>query len=344
MATRNVLRRVPALLAVLAACTPNPAHRSPGPGDLDAASPATGGAGGGGSGGGGSGGNSTGGSGGNTTGGAGGSASGGSGGNATGGTGGSATGGTGGSGGRGMDAAAGGGGGADAALPVDMRPASDLAPDAPAAIAGLVAHWRLDEGQGTSASDDTEFSNDATLQNGATFRAGGFPGARFANPFSVALDGVDDFVDITNRALPAVDVVKTIACWVRYDAIPGSGNQAFVDFYNSSARAGVEMGFRGSRLVVWGYGGGEIVGGTPPAPGWHHLAYTFDGTTHALFVDGTRVQTSTMAAQVGPVVTAHLGAHGSTGAEAFRGVVDDVRVYGRALASGEIATLATGGE
>ena len=51
----------------------------------------------------------------------------------------------------------------------------------------------------------------------------------------------------------------------------------------------MKIGFKDSRLAAFKGGGNpNLVSWPLPAPGWHHLAYTFDGTTHRLYIDGTQ--------------------------------------------------------
>jgi hypothetical protein len=84
-----------------------------------------------------------------------------------------------------------------------------------------------------------------------------------------------------------------------------------------------------------------LVGAAPPASGWHHVAYTFDGTTRRLFIDGTSADMSTMAGETGAVTEGHVGAYGT---QVFAGTVDEIRIYNRALTTAEVTALANGQE
>ena len=71
---------------------------------------------------------------------------------------------------------------------------------------------------------------------------------------------------------------------------------------------------------------------------WTHLALTFDGATLRMFVNGAQV--STRAVTGAAVVTSRalrIGGNSVWG-EYFRGVIDEVRIYNRALAAAEIQT------
>jgi hypothetical protein len=138
-----------------------------------------------------------------------------------------------------------------------------------------------------------------------------------------------------------VQAPKTISLWVRWLEAPADGRQCMIGFLNRDNEAAIQIGFREDRLVVWNFGGNEVLGDDPPAPNWHHLAYTYDGTRHTLFVDGVQADTSTVASQAGAVTTTRLGAYTQTG-EQFGGSIDDVRIYDRPLSAAEVRALTQG--
>jgi hypothetical protein len=128
-----------------------------------------------------------------------------------------------------------------------------------------------------------------------------------------------------------------VALWARWDAIAANPDRrTIVTFLNQPALAALHLGFRGQRLSVWNYQNDEIAGVAPPPPGWHHLAYTFDGTTHRLYVDGAPMAAGTLGTQIGATAALRIGASNSVGSQAFKGSIDDVWVFSRALAPEEI--------
>ncbi len=210
---------------------------------------------------------------------------------------------------------------------------------------GLVAHWKLDEGRGASAADSTGNGNSATLRNEPTWATGGAP-LKAPNPASLVFDGVVDelYVPTVGNQLPAVDGPKTLAAWIRPDPISPGKSSSIVALANVTvmmASTSVQLGFRFGRLVAWKAGGSELVGAEAPSPGvWHQIAYTFDGVTHLLYIDGTLAGTGTTASQAGSVNTVRLGFWNPQ--ERYAGGLDDVRIYDRPLGPSEIAALAQG--
>jgi hypothetical protein len=283
-----------------------------------------------------------GGEGGNTMGGSGGMATGGDGGGGTG-DGGSGMGGTGGDGdgGNGM-------GGMDAAEPdlaidlaiPDTRP-PDTAPVVP--TMGLVGYWKLDDATGTVAKDDSGNGNNATLEAGAKApmwsTMGVHPGSG-----SLVFDGGDDTTLSSFNKLPALNAPKTIALWARWNAKPADANRhVFFAMLNQSVtpKAGVHVGFKDMKLEVWNWTPVDMVTATAPDPGWHHIAYTFDGTTHKLYIDGVMGGTGTTGTQMGATVAAGMGNAVPTADQAFKGALDDIRVYDRPLSLDEVKAVMT---
>src|SRR5262245_61042059 len=91
---------------------------------------------------------------------------------------------------------------------------------------GLLGHWKLDEGQGTTTRDDSGNGHDGVLENGAAWEAGAFPGARLMDPFAMRFDGVDDQVTVP-RSTGLEPPTVTVTAWINADSAQKScGNIA----------------------------------------------------------------------------------------------------------------------
>jgi hypothetical protein len=244
----------------------------------------------------------------------------------------------------------------DASLPPDVNPPPvDTAPVEPPPVdaaappdapvlnlnRGLVSRWKLDETNG-NATADTTGTNPGTL-NGAARVVGGFPAARYANPGSLRFDGDNDFVALGTRNLPANNRPQTVAFWFNVAATPANSQicVSLTDGQEGGSR--LKLGFRAGRVSAWEGGEGDLAAGTAVEPGWHHYAYTYDGTVNRLYVDGVLAGMSSNPPDTGGVGNARLGA-GFDNAENFSGQIDDVRVYNRALPPDELMALRDGNE
>jgi hypothetical protein len=72
--------------------------------------------------------------------------------------------------------------------------------------------------------------------------------------------------------------------------------------------------------------------------GWSHLAATYDGSSLRLYVNGVLVQTLAVAGAM-PASTGvlHMGGN-AVWNEPYAGLLDDVRIYNRALSGTELQT------
>ena len=159
---------------------------------------------------------------------------------------------------------------------------------------------------------------------------------------------MDDHVEMGTRSLPANNRPQTVSFWLNIAAAPpATGRQVCVSLTaGTSGASRLKLGFKESKLSAWRSGmPGDLATATAvsPTPGWHHFAYTFDGTTHRMFLDGAQQAMSTATPETGAVLRARLGANFDN-TERFAGQIDEVRIYKRALNAGEIAALNAGFE
>jgi hypothetical protein len=223
-------------------------------------------------------------------------------------------------------------------LPPDMMaPPPDVAP--PSTLNnGLVSRWKMDEGTGNSTQDATSTGNAGTLTS-TTWVKPGYPRAQYTNPAALHFDGANAVMKIDVKGMPALDQANSMALWVNYASVP-AGTQPFVGLGASAGR--LKLGINGGQLAAWKMQSSTpVVTATAPGAGWHHIAYTFDGTTRRLYVDGASKATSTTAGDSGAVIEGNVGAYGT---QPFEGDIDEVRIYKRALTASEVSDLASGKE
>jgi hypothetical protein len=198
------------------------------------------------------------------------------------------------------------------------------------APAGLVAAYGFEEGNGTTLNDASGNGNTGTIY-GATWTTG-----RYGQ--GLLFDGATALVTISNSTSLQLTTGMTLEAWVN----PSSMFDAWQDVvYKGNDNYYLEA----SSPINGQPGAGETLN-TPPIYGpasltvstWTHLATTYDGTTFQLYVNGVPVASQ---AQSGPIATSdnplQIGGDNIYG-QYFQGVIDEVRVYNRALSAGEIAT------
>jgi chitodextrinase len=196
---------------------------------------------------------------------------------------------------------------------------------------GLVGGWGFDEGTGTTTADASGNNNNGTLSGGPTWAPGKFGTA-------VSFDGVNDLVTVPDSA--SLDVTRvTMEAWVNPSALGGvwrpavfkaqSGDMVYDLYASTSANvpnAGVSIG------------GEKATNGSAALPlnTWSHLAATYDGTTLRLYVNATQVGSLAVTGNIA-VSSGALTIGGNTVfGEWFKGLIDEVRVYNKALTQAEI--------
>jgi alkaline phosphatase len=196
---------------------------------------------------------------------------------------------------------------------------------------GLVVAYGFGEGSGTTTQDSSGNDNDGTLINGPVWVAGQNVG------FAVSFDGSDDYVETGNTtSLPH----WTISAWVRSPNAPSSAAASGPINRNSNYQINWNhpgATFRGAAAVQVGGTYYAATFGPLLANTWYYLAATYDGETLKAFKNGALITSNTAPSGVPNAETnsLKLGRH-SLAAQFFRGTVDEVRVYNRALSPAEI--------
>jgi hypothetical protein len=196
---------------------------------------------------------------------------------------------------------------------------------------GLVGAWSFDETSGTTAGDASGRGN-AGLISGAARTTG-----RYGN--GLRFDGVDDWVTVEDDATLDLSRGMTLEAWVRPTSpapvwttvlLKEQANQLAYALY-ASTDAGVPAGHV--------YTEGDIALRGPaalPLDQWSHLATTWDGSTMRLYVNGVEVASmpleGTAIESSGPL---RIGGN-AVWSEFFVGMIDEVRVYDRALTPAQI--------
>ncbi len=213
--------------------------------------------------------------------------------------------------------------------------AGEVAADKGASIetpqTGPVAAYSFDKSEGEVA-EDLAGEHDGALE-GTEWVKGKYGSA-------VYLDGSDDYVEIPDNPELQLREEFTLEAWVRPDrkednevviSKEASGSYSY-QLFAGGEEDGVPEGFLGYEPE----GSEEVQAKASLQPKtWNHLALTYDGANLRLYVNGELVDTELSSpgqASVGPLI---LG--GNDGEEFFKGRIDEVRVYERALDAGEVA-------
>jgi beta-lactam-binding protein with PASTA domain len=231
----------------------------------------------------------------------------------------------------------------------------------PAPITGLVLALGFDEAAGTTALDSS-----ASHLNGTIRQALRVPG-KFGS--ALQFDGVNDWVSVANNAALQVTSAVTIEAWVnpvnmsgwetvlmKERGVTGEGLLSYALYAHDGAplASGTPRPAGYLRLNPAASTVDRAVRGSAQLPvnTWTHLAMTYErvgnNLVQTLYVNGAVAGTTTTVASataannnIAENTTANngmlrIGGNNSSLQEFFQGMIDEVRVYNRALTLAEI--------
>ncbi|HRD67655.1 MAG TPA: PKD domain-containing protein [Candidatus Competibacter sp.] len=203
---------------------------------------------------------------------------------------------------------------------------------ASASAGGLVAAYNFEEASGETVVDVAGKGNHGTIKEAARSVSGKFGRA-------LSFDGVNDWVTVNDSNSLDLTQGMTLAAWVYPTAaLSGwrsvllkerTGGLTYALYANSDSNQPAASLNIGSDQNL--PGGSQLT-----VNAWVYLAATYDGVTERLYVNGnqmaSKAQTGNMTVSNG---TLRIGGN-SVWNEFFKGRIDEIRVYNRALSATEL--------
>jgi phage protein U len=201
---------------------------------------------------------------------------------------------------------------------------------------GLMGHWAFDETFGGTAADSSGQNNTGTLINGPVWNGAGRVGG------ALSFDGVNDYVSLGNPASLIPGSAITMAGWMKLNDL--SVNHFIISKYDGlNPQVDTYIRFQAGRGITCSVGGTALTATASISVGqWYHTACTYDGTIIRVYVNGVQVATAAKTGAIADEVGVDwlIGARTPASPGAFmNGLLDEVRVYNRALAAADITQL-----
>ena len=216
------------------------------------------------------------------------------------------------------------------------------------ANADLVAHWKFDEGSGTTALDSSGNGNDGTFDGNPVWVTGQLGGALEGN-------GSSDLVRVPHSGSLDISQAVTVALWL----FGGTPPDQPISKGEWNASYGIRLDDAGGRLRQINWRGR---GPAAPAPGnslnsvtalpegeWVHVAVTFDadasGNNQKIFINGVvdaENRSSTPLSTNTDDVRLFAEGYANTNRFIYGGMLDDIRIYNTALPESEIPVVMKG--
>ena len=200
---------------------------------------------------------------------------------------------------------------------------------------GLRAAYAFNEGINTTTADASGNANTGTLTNGPVWTTQG----KYGN--GLTFDGLNDFVSVPDNATLDLGGTGTIEAWVRLNAINRWNSVVAKGNSNSDPAHNYAMEITDANIILCILGNGTssrvLSSSTPMTAGqFRHLACTWNGTTLSLYIDGVLntsvTQNLTPAGNTSPLYIGQFGGN----SDRLSGIIDEVRIYNRALSQAEI--------
>jgi hypothetical protein len=199
----------------------------------------------------------------------------------------------------------------------------------------LIARWRLDELNGTVASDSMG-GNNGTLKGNPTWRPsdGKIGGA-------LEFDGVGDYVEVAGYKGISGTNPRTVTAWVKTESglsiVRWGAEEISGGLWSNVINAAGNL-----RVAVWG---GSVVGDTTINDNtWHHVAIVLPDKANVkvedilLYVDGE--QEDTIVSLGSQTINTAVGMDVLISLDGSDGLLDDVRIYDYAVPEYLIAEMA----
>ena len=217
-----------------------------------------------------------------------------------------------------------------------------------------VAHWRFDEGQGTTLYDESDNNNDGALELGSlgqtsagSVKVSGatawYNGREGKQNYSLNFDGSDDYVSVGNPSSLQIIGNMSISLWFKTDGSFSTQKGLVVkDSYPVAQRSyfflvqptSIAFAIHRSNVQYMAQTNNEYDDSQ-----WHHIAAVNNGTDLIIYVDG--VDDTTGGTGKGGAIdnsnaSITIGKWRST--EIFDGQIDEVKIFNYALSPLQIKT------
>jgi hypothetical protein len=204
----------------------------------------------------------------------------------------------------------------------------------------LAGWWKFDDASGRIAVDSSKHSRNGTLEGGLAFEKDSVSG-RVGK--ALRLDGKSGFVQITGYKGVTGTRPRTLAAWIKTVTPRGQimswGQEDFGRMWI--------FGFIRGRVGVTPHGGYLYINPAIHDDAWHHVAVVVEEAKSPNLYDNVELYVDGTPAEIHDIGLLDLWPI-NTGSEldlkigsSFQGLIDDVRLYDRALSREEIRTLFT---
>jgi hypothetical protein len=187
-----------------------------------------------------------------------------------------------------------------------------------------------------SANDLSGNSNNGTYNGGMGTVADTSNGGTRAYSF----DGSNDYIDLPTSGVSTSQNLNSFSLWIN----PDSTSSVAVIFNAGTASSGnrfINIGINSTGNIICGRSNDWLIAGSHTAFSWYHLCVVSNGTSISLYKDGSLIGSRTDAAVAYTETGCRIGGFITNMNAQYDGLLDDIRVFDRALSTSEITALAS---
>ncbi len=211
-----------------------------------------------------------------------------------------------------------------------------------------IGEWFLDEGSGQYARDNTGNGNHFVLGGSTSTQSSDPTWGSGLNGSCLKFNGYNDYAMVGSSAMMDLTGDLSMETWFKTDSTApylaildkmyGQGTSTGYTFYLNDGKP---------RLSLYDGGTGSNIGGTVDLRDneWHHVIITYDGSEGKVYIDGEWNFTKSMtkdSTSSNTRLTLGLRSSGWGGYMPFKGDIDQVAIFDRALSASEVKFRYTG--
>ncbi len=209
---------------------------------------------------------------------------------------------------------------------------------------GLVGYWKFDESSGTTAYDSSGWGNNGTMYSASTTAANITTSSGCVSGRCLDLDGVDNYVDVPRDSSITMADKFSISVWIRTNDI--TDRQFMISNKNGGGTKQYEYQIYESKLSIYLWKSGGSIGlssdNVLSSDTLYNFVTVYDGSTLKHYVNGSPDgELSTSGVLYSAEDPMHIGKMWGTdnGQWFVNGMMDSLKLYKRALSSGEVEAM-----
>lgn len=198
----------------------------------------------------------------------------------------------------------------------------------------LILYFSFDELDGDMTIDHSQYGN-----NGSTKGAPELVDGKFGK--ALKFNGTSDWIEVPHDPILTVETSITVMAWINAERLSGPNNAQWQGILSkgNSPRSYSFYTETANQCLHLSAGGGSVCTGKIAVNEWQHVVGQVDDGTHRYWLNGVNVgESGGKSALPGAADTSvvYVGTSAEGASRLFQGLIDEVRIWNRALSEEEV--------